>query len=511
MARFLGIDIGTQGLSVVLTDEDLRVIATGEGGYEMVEGLAEGCYEQRPADWEAALRQALQAIQGQLQQEPVTAVGVSGQMHGEVLVGTDGDTLGPARLWCDTRNQAEADELTERFGCKVPRRCTVARWLWTIRHQPERAARVRHLTTPAGWIAHRLAGVWRLGVGEASGVFPIDQSTLDYDAERLAAFDRLVGNAAPHPLRDLLPEVRVAGGDAGTVTAEGDTHFGTKLSGAPIAPAEGDQPAAMAGSLIGKAGMVSVSFGTSVCANAIGDRPFQGVSPAVDHFCAVDGKPINMVWLRNGTTFMNTVVGALIDGALEGTAEGDRGEAFGRIMAAVVDAPADCGGLLATPFIDDEAALQVTSGGQAMLLNLTPENAKPACIAKAALLATVFNLRLGSETLDRQGYPRTQVVLTGGLAQTPELGQVIADAMRTPVALLDNAEEGTAWGAALLAKYRWQTAAGQAKPWPEFLAEKASAPAASFTPNEADATTLDAVYRRYQQTPPLAAARGATT
>lgn len=503
MARFLGIDVGTQGLSVVLTDEDLSVLAAGEGGYDMVDGLAEGCYEQRPQDWESALREAAAVLGERLSEAPIDAVGVSGQMHGEVLVDSNGAALGPARLWCDTRNQAEADELTELFGCKVPRRCTVARWLWTLRNQPERAAQVRNLTTPAGWIAYRLTGEWRLGIGEASGMFPIDQATLDYDADKLAAFDRLVGAAAPRPLRDLLPEVRVAGDSAGVVTSAGADLLGAG-EGALVAPAEGDQPAAMAGSLIGEAGMVSASFGTSVCANAVGDRPFQGVSPAVDHFCAADGKPINMVWLRNGTTFMNTVVNALVE-----QAGGDRGEAFGRVMASVLDGPDDCGGLLATPFVDDEPGLGVTRGGQATLLGLTPENANAACMAKAALLATIFNLRLGIETLDAQGYPRTEIVLTGGLAKTPELGQLLADAMRTPVSLLASAEEGTAWGSAVLAKYRWGAERGAGASWPQFLANHASEKAAKFSPSGSAADALDGVYRRYRETPPVAAALAA--
>lgn len=501
MTKYLGIDVGTQGLAVVLTDQNLSVLAAGDGGYEMVDGLAEGCYEQRPGDWEAALSEAVSTLGVDLGSTPIAAVGVSGQMHGEVLVDADGQAFGAARLWCDTRNQAESEELTELFGCKVPRRCTVARWLWTLRHHPERAAKVAKLTTPAGWIAYRLTGEWRLGVGEASGVFPIDQATLDYNASMMSAFDALVGDAAPRPLRDLLPEVRLAGQPAGRVTSAGAELLGG-AEDALVAPAEGDQPAAMAGSLIGQAGMVSASFGTSVCANAIGDRAFQGVSPAVDHFCAADGKPINMVWLRNGTTFMNTVVNALI-----ASAEDDDKSAFGRVMQSVVGAPADCGGLLATPFIDDEPGLCVAKGGQAAIYGLTPGNANPACIAKAALLATVFNLRLGVEVLDAQGYPRSEIVLTGGLAKTPQLGQLIADAMRTPVSLLASAEEGTAWGAAVMAKYRDVAESGPDLDWPTFLSDHAAERAAFFTPDEATAAVLDGVYARYCDLRPLTEAR----
>ncbi|MEO1497340.1 MAG: FGGY family carbohydrate kinase [Planctomycetota bacterium] len=498
MSRFVGIDLGTQGLSVVLTEHDLTVVAAGEGGYGMVGGLGDGCYEQRAEDWESALAEAVASIAGPLAAGEIGAIGLAGQMHGEVLVDADGAVLAPARLWCDARNRAEGDELTELFGCKVPRRCTVARWLWTLRNRPDIASRVRHITTPAGWIAHRLAGDWTLGVGEASGVFPIDQSTLDYDRRMLAAFDELVGDTAPARLAEMLPKVRRAGESAGEVTPAAAERFGVP-AGVHVAPPEGDQPASLAGSLIGEAGMIAASFGTSVCANAVGDRPFAGVSPAVDHFCAPDGKPINMVFLRNGTTFLNTVVGAL-------TAMAPDDDTFADVMASAIDAPNDCGGLLATPFMDDEPGLGVTEGGQAALLNLNATNANPGCMAKAALLATVFNLRSGVEVLDAQGYPRTEIILSGGLAKTPALGQVIANAMQTPVVLLASADEGCAWGAAVLAKYRSQTAAGDEQSWGAFLRDHAPERLARFEPDKKASRELDEVYRRYQQTPPLRAA-----
>ena len=497
MKGFLGIDAGTQGLSVMFTNEALDVLATGEGAYDMVPGLAEGCYEQSPEDWDAALEQAMNALRAQLSETgteiEVLGIGISGQMHGEVLADANGKSLGPARLWCDSRNEEEGAELTSRFGVKVPKRMTAARWLWTIRNQPEKAKQAARMTTPAGWICYRLTGDWTLGIGDAAGMFPIDQETLDYDATLLASFDELVGDAKVTPLKNLLPAVRKAGEDAGTLNAEGAAILGLP-EGIPVAPAEGDQPAALAGSLIGDAGMVSVSFGTSVCANSVGDRPFTGVSNAVDHFCAADGKPINMVWLRNGTTFMNSVVEMF--GAASG---GDRAAGFAAVMPMLLDAQPDCGGLLALPFMDDEPGLGVGRGGTAMVVGLNPDNATPGNVAKAALLSTMFNLRLGSEVLDAQGYPRTELILSGGLAKTPELGQILADVFDTPVTLLESAEEGTAWGAALMAKFRHATLAGTTDDWSSFLASQAGAGRRQFQPAPSTVQEYARVYERYKQ------------
>ena len=177
------------------------------------------------------------------------------------------------------------------------------------------------------------------------------------------------------------------------------------------------------------------------------------MATGIDHFCAPDGKPINMVFLRNGTTAMNTVVEMF--GRL-----GAGGDAFAAVMPAVLAAADDCGGLVALPFLDDEPGLGVSRGGTACVIGLDGTNATPGNVAKAMLLATIFNLRVGSDLLDAQGFPRTEIVLSGGLTKTPALGQLLADAFNTPVSILDGATEGTAWGAALLAKHRADTLAG---------------------------------------------------
>jgi sugar (pentulose or hexulose) kinase len=496
---FLGIDIGTQGLSVVFVDDALALRGTGHGSYDMVPGLKAGEYEQQPADWERALAAAMADLRAKFAglglELEVLAIGISGQMHGEVLCDAGGEPLVATRLWCDGRNEAEGHELTDVLGVKCPKRLTASRWLWTIRHRPDLAQRTAHMTTPGGWIARRLTGQWTLGIGDASGMFPIDQSTLDYDVKRLADFDALVARSAPSmrvpPLGDLLPTVRRAGDDAGSLDAHGAALLGLP-QGTPVAAAEGDQPAALAGSLIAKAGTVSMSFGTSVVANSVGDRPFQGVSDAVDHFCAADGKPINMVFLRNGTTPMNTVV-SMFGGVLP-----TGSDHFASLMPLVLAAPDDCGGLLALPFMDDEPGLGVSCGGTACLVGIDAKNATPGNAAKAMLLATIFDLRMGSDVLEAQGHPRTEIILSGGLVKTPALGQLVADAFRTPVVILDGASEGSAFGAALLAVYRDHCRSGGTISWEAFLADHAPTPAHRFTPRAA-AATLDRSYARHRR------------
>jgi sugar (pentulose or hexulose) kinase len=169
---------------------------------------------------------------------------------------------------------------------------------------------------------------------------------------------------------------------------------------------------------------------------------------------------------------------------------GDLAAAFAAVMPQVLAAPDDCGGVAALPFLDDEPGLGVSRGGTAALIGLDGTSATPGNAAKAMLLATIFNLRMGSDRLDAQGFPRTEIILSGGLTKTPALGQLVADAFDTPVAIRADAAEGTAWGAALLAKYRAEAVAGHAPPWPDFLAAHAAGEPTRFTPRRTAVATL---------------------
>ena len=175
------------------------------------------------------------------------------------------------------------------------------------------------------------------------------------------------------------------------------------------------------------------------------------------------------------------------------------GAGFAAVMPQLLAAPDDCGGLLALPFMDDEPGLGVSRGGTACVGGLNGANAAPGNVAKAMLLATMFNLRMGSDLLDAQGYPRSEIILSGGLTKTPALGQILADVFNTPVTILDGAAEGTAWGAALMAKYRDASLAGSASDWQTFLASHASGTPTRFSPRPASVATYARLYDRYRK------------
>ncbi|KAL7579647.1 hypothetical protein ACA910_021799 [Epithemia clementina (nom. ined.)] len=549
ISGYLGIDLGTQGVSVLFCREpDLQVVAMGEATYGFSttpqQQQEHGWYEQDSSDWIRALQAAMTQLRQRLANQTnnndnnnnnnnnndnknavdwqILAIGVAGQMHGQVLWNEQDQVLAPVRLWCDARNDLEGQALSTLLQCKIPKRATCARFWGTWRDQPEWAAATRHITTPAGWLAVLLTGQYQLGIGDAAGMFPVDPHTLSYDAAKLALYNQHVAQdirmnrsrgrhnhddndqeEAPimfRPLQELLPTIRCAGQDAGYLTESGAALLGIPYDHhhrrIPVAAAEGDQVATLAGSLIGQVGTLSCSFGTSVCANFIADADASSsmphtVLPAVDHFCAANGSPIHMVLLRNGTTFWNTVVESYYGN------KGDSkvgGGGFEQVMPALLAAPPDCGGLLALPFMDDEPGLLQQQQPQpqdpkdslqpsgsssssstcstACIVGWNAHNNQPGYVAKAALLSTLFNLKLGWEQFWQQQQQQQQhsddhpkknnnnamreIVLSGGLVKTPECGQIVADVFQLPVTLLTAADEGCAWGACVLAQYRYQ-------------------------------------------------------
>ncbi len=394
--------------------------------------------------------------------------------------------------------------MSELFGERMPKRLTAARFLWSLKHESDKVQKCAGITTPAGYIAHRLtttAGLPQLvlGVGEASGMFPVDgdDSGCDYRNDWLEAYDghvcaKFSGISVPS-LRDLLPKIRNAGdirncgGDSPVILdkaalepggwlhdvrnifcGSGDSHVTL------MAPAEGDQPTALAASLIGEPGMISCSFGTSVVANMVGKSTVtkRKSLTSVDRFNAVNGQPISMVWLRNGTTYLNRMVDSY-------------GGDFKSLLKQAVDAPPDCGGLLALPFLDDEPGLNVKQGGTGMILGFNSSgNHSAGNVIKAAMVSVMFNLYLGTQQVEQaealtttnvDNGTKKEIVLTGGLTKTPETGQILADIFDRPVRLLQAADEGGAWGAALLAKYsddcqkKQPTALPHPKDWLAFL------------------------------------------
>lgn len=218
----------------------------------------------------------------------------------------------------------------------------------------------------------------------------------------------------------------------------------------------------------------------------------------MDQFHGADGRPICMVWLINGTTFLNAVVRSYTS-FMDKSVLNDDKSTFATVMRHAIEAPDNCGGILALPFIDDEPGLSISDGNSALLLGLNHTNTTPGNVCKAALLSVMFNLRLGQQVLDAQGFSRKELNLSGGLCKTRECAQMLADVFDTPVVVYETADEGCCWGACILAKFRYEQSQS-GKSWPEFLNDIAKTlPKHSFMPKAESVVTYETIFKKYQK------------
>ena len=494
----VGIDDGTQALSVMFIASDGTVIAKGEHAVPMVAGL-NGEREQNLDDWKTALSKAMRQAftdtkTAGIELDNCLGVCPSAQMHGECLKLQGGSFHPLARLWCDSRNKDEAAELTNLFGLIIPQRLTIARWLWTIKHRPEIAEKVIGITTSAGVIASFLCkGVWALGCGDARGMFPIDQATLQYDTALVTKFNDYAGKCGftVRTIEQLLPSPRSVGSIVGFVDEVGSALTGLPI-GTPIYPPEGDQPTTLAGTYVSAPGTFAFSGGTSICANLITEQTFQGLHSGVEPFMAADGKPFLMCHVQNGTSFMNTVIGMF--GQLLQSAD-----LFVRLMPMAKNAAVDCGGIIVLPTAEAEHGLNFPETARSGIFNLRSDNATPGNLVRAALIGSMFSILYSVSAMRMQGITANKIVASGGIVKSDWIGQAIADIFNLNVEILGEAEEGSAYGAALMAMYGNSLKTSLALTWSSFIDSIRPKPAKVFEPIPANVATLRQMFDTFCQ------------
>jgi len=385
-------------------------------------------------------------------------------MHGYLAFDADGALLVPFRTWRNTSTGKAAAELSERFGFNIPQRWSVAHFYQAILDDEAHVPQVAFLTTLAGYVHWRLTGRKVLGVGDASGMFPIDPATRDYDTRMLAAFDGAVAAARPGTvLKDLLPLVLPAGTEAGALTGEGAALLdptGTLQAGIPLCPPEGDAGTGMVAtnSVLPRTG--NVSAGTSVFAMVVLEKPLAGLHHEIDVVTTPAGPLVAMVHCNNGFSEVEAWAGLFGEfaAALGQPAAAD--EVFGALFRAALDGQPDAGGLLAYNYLAGEPITGLDQG--CPLVVRTPGSALTlANFMRAQLLGSFGTLSLGMRVLAGEGVRLDAMFAHGGVFRTAGVAQrLLAAALGAPVAVGRTAGEGGAWGMAVLAAYL--SAAGQA-------------------------------------------------
>ncbi len=458
----LGIELGSTRIKAVLTGPDHGPIAVGSHEWEnqfvnrlwtysldaVWTGLQD-CYRRLAAN-------VLSRYDVEL--STVGALGVSAMMHGYLAFDGDGNLLTPFRTWRNTNTGPAAQRLTAEFGHNIPHRWSVAHYYQAILDGEDHVSEVSHLTTLAGYVHWQLTGQRVLGVGDASGMFPIDTAERDYDRTMLDRFDRLAAEAGvPVNLGTLLPAVRVAGEPAGELTPAGAKLLdptGGLAPGTPMCPPEGDAGTGMVATNSVAQRTGNVSAGTSIFAMVVLEHPLRGVHHELDLVTTPAGDPVAMVHCNNGASELDAWAGLFTEAAQALGASATRSMVFETLFRAALHGEPDGGGLLAYNYLAGEPITGLPEG-RPLFLRRPASRLTLGNFMRTQLFSALATLRIGMDVLRRdEGVHLDRMFAHGGLFTTAGVAdRFLAAALKTPVSVGDIAAEGGAWGIALLAAY----------------------------------------------------------
>jgi sugar (pentulose or hexulose) kinase len=457
----LGIELGSTRIKAALIGPTSAPIATGSHAWsnKLVDGL-----------WTYDLDSVIEGVQHcyaeltnevwdryELQLSTVGAMGCSAMMHGYLAFDSAGELLVPFRTWRNTNTDAASRALTELFEHNIPHRWSVAHLYQAILDDEEHLPHLAHVTTLAGYVHWRLTGQQVLGVGDASGMFPIDAKTGHYDEALMARFEELIAERGyPWRFSEVLPTVLSAGQNAGVLTEDGARLLdpsGALLPGTPLCPPEGDAGTGMVATNSVAVGSGNVSAGTSIFAMVVLEHPLRTVHREIDVVATPAGDLVGMVHCNNGTSDLDAWVDVFGEFATALGVELDASRLFQVLFTAGLSGEPDGGGLLAYNYVSGEPIADLDEG-RPLFVRSPDSRFTLANFIRTHLYATLGALRMGMDVLREEDVHPRNLFAHGGLFKTKNVGQrILAAALDTPVSVGELAGEGGPWGMALLAAY----------------------------------------------------------
>lgn len=508
----LGIEFGSTRIKAVLVDETNAPIASGSHEWEnqLVDGIwtysldaiwngLQDCYRDMTEDVKVKYGVEVTSLAG---------IGFSAMMHGYMPFNAAGELMVPFRTWRNTITEQASEELTELFQFHIPQRWTIAHLYQAILNGEEHVKDIAFVSTLAEYIHWQLTGEKVAGVGEASGMFPIDTATKDYNAEMAKKFDELVApKGFGWKLSEIFPKVLVAGESAGTLTAEGAKKLdvsGKLQAGIPVCPPEGDAGTGMAATNSVAVRTGNVSAGTSVFGMIVLEKDLSKPYDAIDIVTTPAGHQVAMVHCNNCTSDLNAWVNIFKEFAEAFGVEVDMGKLFGTLYNKALEGDADCGGLLAYNYFSGEHITGFNEGRP--LFTRKPDSKfNLANFMRVNLFTALGALKVGFDILlKNEDVKIDKIYGHGGLFKTKGVGQgILAAALNSPVSVMETAGEGGAWGIALLASYMVNKKDGETLD--QFLADQvfAGSEGLEMQPKADDVAGFDAFIERYKAGLPI--------
>src|SRR4051795_1013713 len=502
----LGIELGSTRIKAVLIGPDHAPLAVGSSDWE--NQFVDRLWTYSLQDVWSGVQHSVAALADDVRRRHgvelagVGALGVSAMMHGYLAFDADGALLTPFRTWRNTNTGQASERLSAEFGHNIPHRWSVAHLYQAILDGEEHVGRLAHLTTLAGYVHWQLTGEKVLGVGDASGMFPIDGATGGYDATMLARFDELAAEAGGElTLADLLPRIAVAGRPAGELTEAGATLLdpaGRLRPGIPLCPPEGDAGTGMVAtnSIAPRTG--NVSAGTSIFAMVVLERELTQVHRELDLVTTPAGDPVAMVHCNNGASELDAWAGLFTQFARALGAEAGPSEVFETLFAAALEGAPDCAGLMSYNYLSGEPITELEEG-RPLFVRSPDSRFDLATFMRTQLFASLATLRIGMEVLQKnEGVRLDRMFAHGGLFKTKGVAQkFLAAAINSPVSVGDVAAEGGAWGIAVLAAFATRRSPDQSLADYLDTAVFTGTRLQTAAPEPADVAGFDAFMQRY--------------
>ena len=490
---YLGIELGSTRIKAVTIDKNHIPVSSGD--YTWKSTYENGIWTYDLEEVWTGLKAALSGIKNR---EGIAAMGISGMMHGYLAFDKDWNLLTPFRTWQNTITGDAAARLTALFGFNIPQRWSIAHLYQTVLNGEEHVSKIAHITTLAGFVHHRLTGVNAVGVGEASGIFPIDSRTGGYDEEMLSKFEALTEHQ-PWNIRDVLPAVLPAGAAAGSLTESGAALLeGLLAPGIAFAPAEGDAGTGMTATNAVAPRTGNVSAGTSIFSMVVLEKPLEKVYEEIDLVTTPTGKPVAMVHCNNCTNDSNAWVSLLKETAQLFSADPADGDVYTKLYQKSLEGDPDCGGVLVCNYMAGEGVTHLDEG-RPMVIRKPDSKFTLANFFRATLYSTMSTLKIGMDILAKENVAIDSLTGHGGLFKTPVVGQkFLAAACNAPVTCMSTAGEGGPYGMALLVAYLDNKRENESLE--EYLNTRVFADARGTTlaPEQADVDGFNAYIKQYQ-------------
>jgi len=502
----LGIELGSTRIKAVLIDSDNAPIASGGHGWENT--LDDGIWTYPLGEVWSGIQSSFADLQKHVQDQygvplkRVKAIGFSAMMHGYLVFDAEGDQLVPFRTWRNNMTGQASEELTALFKYPVPQRWSIAHLYQSILNEEAHVGRIAHMTTLAGYVHWKLTGQKVMGIGEASGMFPIDIQEQDYNTALADSFDAHIADRGfAWTLKTLLPQVLSAGESAGDLTEEGALLLdpaGNLEAGAPLCPPEGDAGTGMVATNSVAVRTGNVSAGTSVFAMLVLEKELSRAHPEIDLVTTPDGKLVGMAHSNNCTSDLwGSWIGLFGEVAKAIEADVSMPVLYDRVLESALEADPDCGGLLAYGYISGEHITGFPEG-RPLFARSSDSNFTLANFVRAHMFTALCALRTGLNILmEEEGVQVDEIRGHGGFFKTPVVGErIMAAATNSPVATLATAGEGGAWGIALLAAFM----ADGGGSLPDFLKQVfAGSMGEAVQPDPSDVAGFDQFFERYHK------------